>query len=138
MDIFFCGRNDVKQLAQMNRMLIEDENGENRLTQDELEDRMTGFLSGDYQAFLFRMENKVVGYALVNTVSSPMYLRHYFICREDRRKGYGEALFHALLAHLNIDTIDIDVYVWNTVGIAFWESLGFVKRCYNMRFKNQP
>jgi len=44
-------------------------------------------------------------------------------------------VFYGLLSHLNIPDIDIDVYSWNEAGIAFWESLGFEKRYYGMRYK---
>lgn len=135
MNVLVCNSNDVIELAQLNRMLIEDEKAENTMTLPQLEQRMAEFLTSDYQAFLFEVDRKHVGYALVNMTAAPLYLRQFFICREDRRLGYGKNAFFALLDHLQVNEIDIDVYAWNDRGIAFWKSLGFSERCYNMRFK---
>ncbi len=137
-DLRACTSKDVLELAQMNRMLIEDERAENDMTLAQLEGRMQGFLAGEYRAFLFEKAGERVGYALVNPSAVPVYLRQFFICREKRRTGLGKEAFHALLAHLNLDTIDIDVYVWNETGRAFWQSLGFRARAISMRYHSDP
>ena len=134
MEVIECSLNDVPELAIMNQMLMEDEKADKSLDLRQLQERMSGFMKSDYKAFLFSFENKNVGYALCDVEKTPIYLRQFFVCREERRKGHGKQAFQALLHCLNIDTIDIDVYVWNESGAAFWESLGFEKRCYNMRF----
>ncbi len=125
----------IAELARLNRMLIEDEQAENTMSLPQLEERMAGFLRSGYKAFLFEAAGARVGYALVNMTKTPFYLRQFFICRENRRRGYGKAAFYALLACLQVQEIDIDVYVWNKRGISFWKSVGFTERCYNMRFK---
>jgi GNAT superfamily N-acetyltransferase len=76
------------------------------------------------------------GTALVNASAAPLYLRQFFIRREKRRQGLGRQAFHVLLNHLNIETIDIDVYVWNEAGRAFWKSLGFFERAVSMRYRS--
>ncbi len=119
----------------MNRMLIEDEQADNPMTIPQLEERMTAFLRSGYEAFLFEADGKNVGYALVDGTKTPPYLRHFFIGRECRRMGYGKAAFHALLEQLGTREIDIDVFVWNARGLAFWKSLGFAERCLMMRFR---
>lgn len=136
MNVRACVLDDVNALARMNHMLIEDEKASNPMSLGQLEERMVDFLRTDYEAFFLETDGSIVGYALVNMKSSPLYLRQFFICREQRRKGYGKAAFHALLAHLRVDKVDIDVYAWNDAGIAFWKSLGFTERVYSMRFQN--
>ena len=115
-------------------MLIQDEESDTSLDLAQLKERMLGFLGAEYEAFSFWAENRAVGYALCNMAQPPVYLRQFFISREERRKGYGRCAFHGLLKHLGVHTIHIDVYVWNQAGIRFWESLGFQKRSINMRF----
>ena len=132
-----CTPHDAPELACLNRMLIEDEKAENSMTLPELERRMAEFLSADYAAFFFEENQRRVGYALVRTSATPLYLRQFFISREHRRKGYGQQAFRALLACLQTDEIDLDVYAWNAGGMAFWQSLGFFVRCHNMRLKQQ-
>ncbi len=133
--IIECASADVAALARMNRMLIEDERAENDMTIPQLEQRMAGFLAGDYRAYFFEAAGEAIGYALVNPSATPVYLRQFFICREKRRSGFGREAFYALLSHLGVRTIDIDVYVWNEAGRAFWQSLGFRERAINMRYR---
>jgi len=94
---------------------------------------MNGFIAAEYKAFLFSEGDTTIGYALCDLAREPVYLRHFFICRGERRKGYGGQAIRTLLDHLNIQKIDIEVYTWNDRGIAFWKSLGFETRCYSMR-----
>ena len=105
------------------------------MTIPELIERMEGFLFGDYNALFCIDENMaVLGYALVNVTAKPIYLRQFFICRNERRKGYGKQFFYKLLEYLNIETIDIEVMIWNNTGKAFWESLNFQPRSVYMRY----
>ena len=135
MNILNCTQSDIPELARLNRMLIEDEKADNNMTIAQLERRMEDFLRSEYRAFFFETDGKLVGYALVNTANTPFYLRQFFICRDGRRMGYGKTAFYALLDHLQICEIDIDVYAWNQKGISFWKSLGFSEQYHNMRFK---
>ena len=132
-----CTIDDISKLAQMNLMLIEDEKADTSMTLYQLEQRMTDFLNTNYKAFFFDMENKHIGYALVNINENPLYLRQFFITRENRRKGFGRMAFYALLEFLQIQEIDIDVYTWNQNGISFWKALGFSSRFINMRFRKE-
>ncbi|MDR2933029.1 MAG: GNAT family N-acetyltransferase [Oscillospiraceae bacterium] len=133
--IHMCTESDIPVLAQLNRMLIEDEKADNNMTISDLEQRMTDFLSSEYKAFFFEADERRIGYALINTAKNPFYLRQFFIGRKNRRMGYGKEAFHALLKHMKVSTIDLDVYAWNHRGISFWKSLGFSERYYNMRFE---
>jgi GNAT superfamily N-acetyltransferase len=128
-----CTAEDVRELAKMNQMLIEDEKAPKLLSLEQLEKRMVNFLESDYKAYIFSDEGKTIGYALVNMSLNPIYLRHFFICREERRKGYGKEAMHDLMGCLQINEIDIEVYAWNERGLSFWRSLGFKERVYKMR-----
>ncbi len=133
MEIRECAVSDAAKLAQMNKRLIEDEKSANPMTIDELEARMTDFLSGSYTAYFFAEDQAVVGYALVDNSRNPLYLRQFYIEREYRRRHFGQTAFRLLLAHLGTDTIDVDVLPWNAPGLAFWRSLGFRDTCISMR-----
>jgi tRNA(Arg) A34 adenosine deaminase TadA/ribosomal protein S18 acetylase RimI-like enzyme len=125
----------IELLAEMNKQLIEDEQHDNPMNVAQLAERMRGFLSGTYSAWLFVAGDDVKGYALVDHGRQPLYLRQFFICRHGRRQGWGRKGFRLLLQELGTDTIDIDVLVWNTRGRRFWESLGFAGRSIRMRYE---
>lgn len=65
----------------------------------------------------------------------PLYLRHFFICRDSRRQGLGTAAFHLLLQELKTESIDVEVMWWNERGHKFWQSLGFKERSIYLRRK---
>lgn len=129
-----CSINDTFVLAKMNKELIEDEKAENSMDETALEKRMARFLTSGYKAFFFLTDGEVIGYALCNICENPVYLRQFYICRDKRRRGYGKHAFNGLLNYIKCTEIDIDVYIWNKRGMAFWESVGFYKRCVNMRY----
>ena len=128
LDIKKCTKDDIDKLAILNKELIEDEKSDNPMSIEELKERMCGFLNGDYYAYFFMKENNVVGYALVNHSSNPLYLRQFFIDRMYRKQHIGAKAFELLLEELRTDCIDLEVLSRNEVGMNFWESCGFVER----------
>lgn len=129
-----CTEEDLDLLAVLNKQLIEDEQHDNRMSLDQLRERMQGFLRSNYRAYLFENGAQTIGYALVDHARQPLYLRQFFICREVRRKGYGKKAFHQLLNLLATECIDLEVLSWNEKGIKFWRALGFKDRSIYMRF----
>lgn len=129
-----CAFEDCPFLSLMNKQLIEDEKSDNPMTIPQLEQRMQGFLGGEYEAYYLKDQDTVLGYALVKTSSSPKYLRQFFIRPEYRRKGFGTLFFHQLMDALKEEEIDIEVFTWNQHAKMFWESLGFLPRSIYMRY----
>ncbi|MGY4759691.1 N-acetyltransferase family protein [Paenibacillus caseinilyticus] len=103
----------------------------------QLKDRMRGFINTDYKAYTFEVDDEIIGYALVNHIRKPLYLRQFFICRNCRRNGYGKLAFEKLLEVLDTRNIDIEVMYWNNTGYAFWKSLGFKERSVYMRHQEE-
>jgi GNAT superfamily N-acetyltransferase len=118
----------------MNQQLIEDEKAETNLNLGQLEERMLRFIVSEYKAFFLFQGDRIVGYALCNVLKKPIYLRQFFVSRNERRKGYGKQGFFALLDYLKVKELEIDAYSWNKSGVEFWKSLGFEVRCFNMRY----
>lgn len=135
MQIRECNNHDVPQLAVMNKHLIEDEKSNNPMRVEELEQRMQGFLSSDYKAYLFVEDENILGYALVRHTSTPLYLRQFYIKREFRRQHYGKMAFERLMKYIQADAINIDVLPWNERGRLFWKSCGFEDMCISMRYE---
>lgn len=131
--ILKCTLADVPQLALLNKQLIEDEQSNNTMTINKLEERMHSFIISEYDAYFFMVQDNVVGYALVKNTCCPLYLRQFLIDRNYRKMHYGTIAFQALLEHLNVNTIDIEVLPWNEPGIRFWQSLGFSEISRYMR-----
>jgi len=132
--ITFQPCNDISLLSKLYNELSEDEANDARTTGKEMRERMAAFLHSGEVAYSFHAEDRVIGYALVNIRRTPFYLHHFYICRDARRQGFGTEAFRGLLQTLGTDTIDLDVFVWNERGKAFWTSLGFTPRATIMRY----
>ena len=100
---------------------------------EELKSRMETFLRTDYNAYFFLEENEVVGYALVNVHTRPVYLRQFLIERKYRRNHLGSEAVKLLLKKLDVSEMDTEVLSWNETGLKFWESCGFSERSRYMR-----
>jgi ribosomal protein S18 acetylase RimI-like enzyme len=119
---------DVDLLAQLNRQLDEDEPHPYPLPLSELIGRMARWIAeGEYDVLLFRSADQLVGYAVWRAEEHHSYLRHFFICREQRRRGWGRAAMQALCQDVfpKDRPVNIDAAVGNKAGIAFWHALGF-------------
>ena len=128
-----CFSDDLTLLAEYNKRLIEDEKSDNPMDPAQLRVRMKRFLETDYEAYLFESDGIAIGYALVKTTSSPLYLRQFYIDRPYRRQHFGLQAFRLLLETLNTDSMDVEVLVWNTPALGFWKKMGFEERSLYMR-----
>lgn len=119
---------DAAILAPWNHQLIHDEGHRNPMNVAELEERMRGWLSADYQAAIFSASGSDVGYALFLREPTSIYLRQFFIARDRRRNGLGRACFAALRRDLwpkNV-RLTVSVLTGNKPAIAFWHAVGCI------------
>ena len=138
---------DVPVLAAMNKCLIEDEGSRNPMTGAELQQRMRGWLKGDWQVRLFEEENgDVVGYTVFQSrqddyfpENQVMYLRQLYIERERRSRGLGQQALQLLLEREFPQEVMvvIDVLAANPRGYRFWSKMGFGPYCTTMHFKKK-
>ncbi len=118
---------DCPLLAELNHQLIRDEGHRNRMTVPELEQRMRGWLAGEYVAILFEEGGEVVAYALYREQPEEIYLRQLFVIRTRRREGYGKKAMHLLFSEIWPKTkrLTVEVLVANTAAVAFWRAVGY-------------
>jgi len=133
--IRICSHEDLELLAALNKQLIEDEGHDNAMSIEQLKERMKAFINTDYYAYAFECKGEIIGYALVNHIRQPLYVRQFFISRNSRRSGYGKWAFNKLLELLHTNKVDIEVMAGNHRGYAFWKSLGFKERSVYMRLE---
>ena len=131
---------DVAKLARLNEQLIRDEGHRNRMSLKELEERMALWLGTGYQAVLFEQSENTVGYVLYREETEHVYIRHFFILRENRRCGIGRAALQWLLTNVwsGARRLRAEVLVDNQDGIAFWRAVGFADYCLTMEMDVSP
>jgi ribosomal protein S18 acetylase RimI-like enzyme len=128
--------NDCPLLAEMNHQLLEDEGHRNRfMTLPQLEERMRGFLSGEYRAVIFEDDGAVVAYALYREQPDEIYLRQLFVVRGHRRRGLGHRAMEFLRADIwrKGKRLTVDVLLHNKSAIEFWRSVGY--KDYSLRLE---
>ncbi len=130
----FAAVADVNLLAVMDHQLIRDEGHRNTMSVPEIEERMSKWLQGEYQAILFEDDLGAAGYALFKREPEWVYLRQFFVLPERRRTGVGTAAVIWLAANAWKDAprIRLDILANNPAGAAFWRSLGFLDYCITM------
>lgn len=124
-------------LAPLNAQLIRDEGHRNSMTIAQLEQRMVGWLRGEYQAVIFELASLVIGYALFRREPEHVYLQQLFVDAAHRRRGVARAALRWLWRNAWADAprIRIDVLVGNRDGQAFWRAVGFREYCVTMEME---
>ena len=122
-----AARGDCPLLAELNHQLIRDEGHRNPKTVPELEQRMRGWLTGEYRAVIFEDGDEIVAYALYREQPEEIYLRQLFVVRNRRRQGLGRRAVEILRSEIWPKTkrLTVDVLVTNKTAIAFWRAVGY-------------
>ena len=118
---------DIAMLAEFNLQLMEDEQHLYMLPIEDLRTRMARWVAGEYHVLVFRNGRRICGYAAWLPEERGTYLRHFFICRDQRRRGLGRIIIDRLRRdHFPKDQpLQLEATVWNTDAIAFWRAIGF-------------
>ena len=104
----------------------------------ELEERMRGWLAGEYRAVIFEDGTEAFAYALYREQVDEIYLRQLFVVRHRRRQGIGRAAFEILRTKIWPYTkrLTVEVLVVNESAVAFWRVLGY--RDYSLTLEIMP
>lgn len=118
---------DCARLAEFNHQLIRDERHRNRMKVPELEQRMRGWLSGDYRAVIYEDGGEVVAYALFREQPEEIYLRQFFVVRHRRSQGIGRRAVEILRSQIwpKGKRLTVEVLVANKGAVRFWRSVGY-------------
>ena len=118
---------DCPQLAELNHQLIRDEGHRNPMTVLQLEQRMRGWISGEYQAIIYEDGGEIVAYALFREQPEEIYLRQLFVVRHRRSQGIGRWAVDILRSQIWPKTkrLTVEVLVANTRAVSFWRSVGY-------------
>jgi len=81
-----ASRSDIGLLSDWNHQLIYDSGHRNPMTVEQLATRMHTWLSDEYRAILFSLDEPVA-YALLNEEKDLIHLRQFFVRRDRRRHG---------------------------------------------------
>jgi ribosomal protein S18 acetylase RimI-like enzyme len=129
---------DCSLLGELNHQLIRDQVHRNPMTVPQLEQRMRGWLEGEYVAILFEEGGEVVAYALYREQPDEIYLRQLFVVRDRRRQGLGKQAMHLLRSEIWPKTkrLTVEVLVANAAAVAFWRAIGY--RDYSLKLEILP
>jgi RimJ/RimL family protein N-acetyltransferase len=123
----FATEADCPQIAEWNHQLIRDEGHRNPMTVAELEQRMRGWLAGEYRAVIFQHAAEAVAYALYREQPEEIYLRQMFVIRLRRRRGIGRQAVELLRSRIwpADKRLTVEVLAANQAAVSFWRGIGF-------------
>lgn len=130
----FATSNDTARLAEWNHQLIRDEGHRNPMNVAQLEERMRGWLKGEYRAVIFEEKSEWVAYALYREETKEIYLRQLFVERGRRRQGIGRRAVEILRNTIwpKDKRLTVAVLTKNVEGVAFWRAAGYADYCLEM------
>jgi len=134
MDFRIANSEDVELLGDWNQQLIQDEGHRNPMTISQLRERMREWIRDEYKAAIFSVDGEQVAYALYKETASDIYLRQFFVRRDNRGQGVGRNAFLLLRASIwpQDKRLTVDVLAGNMPAIKFWQSLGFKDYCLTL------
>ena len=127
----FATDSDLPFVAQMNRELLQDESLTSGLSECELLNRLARWVTEGHRLILFELEGEPVGYALFSfgerLGEKLVYLRHFFVKKRHRRKGYGRKAMEHLVGEVWPKSVPVyvDTRSDNTDALEFWKALHF-------------
>jgi GNAT superfamily N-acetyltransferase len=118
---------DAGRLAEWNFQLIRDEGHRNPMNVAQLEERMRGWLKGEYRAVIFAVKGEEVAYALYREGAEEVYLRQLFVARERRREGIGKKVVEILRRKIwpKGKRLTVAVLTKNPGVIKFYRAAGY-------------
>ena len=90
-------------------------------------------LSGNELGYLIVLGDATAGYLFVRKDADPPVIERFFVKPAYRRRGVGAVAFELLKKELGASVFDIEVMIWNDVGRAFLERIGFRPRSLGLR-----
>ena len=124
---------DVEKLCKMNKRLIEDERHPNKMNVQQLSERMTDWLRGEYNCYLATEDCITVAYCLFQDECEFYYMRQLFVERGHRRKGIATNLLDWMYKNIWTDKkVRLDVLSANEEAIAFYKAYGFRVGCLRL------
>jgi GNAT superfamily N-acetyltransferase len=122
----------------MNLQLIQDEGHRNPMQVHELEQRMHGWLSTEYEAVLFESDSGALAYALYCLNEDFIHLRQFFVDRNLRRRGIGREGVRILIEEVwpPDKRITVSALIHNEQAVQFWRKVGFLD--YSLSLERHP
>jgi len=133
MKVTKADHSNIEKLAELNKRLIEDERHPNSMNMQQLAQRMTEWLQGEYACYIAAENGITVAYCLFRDDGKYYYLRHLFVERAYRRQGIATKLLDWMYKYIWTDKkVRLDVLSHNTAAIAFYKAYGFEVGCLRM------
>lgn len=85
-----------------------------------------------------KKNNQTVAYALFWEETKEIYLRQFFVVRDQRRRGLGRGAFETLRSKIwpKSKRLVVEVLVKNQAATAFWRAVGY--QDYSLKLEMLP
>lgn len=121
----------ARELAILNKQLIEDEGHGNPMSISELSERMLSWLEAEYICYAIEEDKALISYSLWRDDGEFYYLRQLFTLPEHRLKGYAKNLLAYLEVEIfNDKPIRLEVLANNEIAKEFYRRAGYEIYCH--------
>jgi predicted acetyltransferase len=107
---------DLDVISELSRKLSLELNPTGSDEPDQIKKRIMKNIHSDGQAFLFEINNKIIGYSLVSKNNDPCSIEEFFIIPEERGKYYGNSAVVLLSEITKWKTVKVDAPVWHAMA----------------------
>jgi hypothetical protein len=107
---------DLDVLSDLSRKLYLELNPTGPDELDQIKKRITNNIHSDGQAFLFVINEKIIGYTLVSKNVDPCSVEEFFIVPEERGKFYGNSAVALLSEFTKWTAVKVDAPVWRAMA----------------------
>jgi GNAT superfamily N-acetyltransferase len=134
MEYHFATATDLNRLAEWNHQLIRDEGHRHVMSVAELRGRMERWLSGEYRAVIFGPATDPIAYALYREDDTEIYLRQFFVRRDQRHEGVGRSAIGLLRNKVwpRNKRLTVEVLTDNVTAVQFWRAVGYQDYCLTL------
>jgi predicted acetyltransferase len=134
LSIALCNGSDLAILVELNRMQMQEERSENRVSAIVIKEGLVNQMRDGTSAYFLMWDSEIVGFAMVDTAQKPFSLKSFYASRNFRRSGMKSLNFSKLVDMLETDVLEVEVDAGNTTSRLFWETFGFKERTVGLRY----
>lgn len=107
---------DLDILSDLSNKLYSEQNPSKSLELDQLKKKIFNKIHSDGHAFLFEINNKIIGFSLVSLKNDPLNIEEFFIIPEERGKYYGNEAVVLLSEITNWKSVKVESLVWRAMA----------------------
>ncbi|MFA5313460.1 MAG: hypothetical protein WC375_09135 [Methanomassiliicoccales archaeon] len=107
---------DLEILSELGTRLFSEQNPSESIESDRSRKKIFNKMHSDGHAFIFEINDRIIGYSLVSQKNDPLNIEEFFIIPEERGKYYGNEAVVLLSEVTNWKSVKVESPVWRAMA----------------------